>query len=244
MFWTWISLAFAAPASLSTLSPGDLILTEVMPEPAQVSFYRGQWIEIYNNTGGTVDLDGLIIDDGADTVTISGAVTVAPGDYAVIARRDNPAQNGGIPTVDVRASALRLYRNQTLTLRDADTVFDQVTFTDADFPDSVGSSLSLSTDLRDAAANDSSESWCPASSTYGDGDFGTPGSDNDDCPMPLSSAVVGDLIVTEVMRTTTAVESFRGEWFEIRNNAARSINLNGLQISDDGADILVVAEDL
>ena len=34
---------------------------EIMHDPVQVFDYKGEWLEIYNNSGDSVDLDGLIL---------------------------------------------------------------------------------------------------------------------------------------------------------------------------------------
>ena len=36
---------------------GDLI-SEVMADPAAVSDFKGEWFEVYNNSGSVVDIDG------------------------------------------------------------------------------------------------------------------------------------------------------------------------------------------
>jgi hypothetical protein len=44
----------------------------------------------------------------------------------------------------------------------------------------------------------------------------------------------GDLLISEVMANPSAVSDTNGEWFELFNASANSIDLNGLTISDDG----------
>ncbi|MFK7793850.1 MAG: lamin tail domain-containing protein [Gammaproteobacteria bacterium] len=45
----------------------------------------------------------------------------------------------------------------------------------------------------------------------------------------------GDLLISEVMANPSAVSDTNGEWFEIFNASAKSIDINGLIISDDGS---------
>ena len=58
---------------------------------------------------------------------------------------------------------------------------------------------------------------------------------------PLSSTAVatsiqpGDLFISEVMANPNAVSDSNGEWFEIFNSSVNTIDLDGLVISDDGA---------
>ncbi len=46
----------------------------------------------------------------------------------------------------------------------------------------------------------------------------------------------GSLIITEIMANPAAVSDSLGEWFELTNVSASSIDLNGLVLSDDGID--------
>ena len=45
----------------------------------------------------------------------------------------------------------------------------------------------------------------------------------------------GDLLISEVMANPSAVSDANGEWFEVFNASANSIDLNGLSISDNGS---------
>ena len=117
--------------------------------------------------------------------------------------------------------------HRPLTIEFGSTTFDTVSWT---VPFSSGNSMSLG--VLNASANDSAGNWCAGSSTYGNGDVGTPGSSNDSCPLstPLSSLSTGDLVISEVMVDPAAVSDFRGEWFEIYNNTADTVELNGLTV--------------
>ena len=53
------------------------------------------------------------------------------------------------------------------------------------FPDPTGASMTLSPGF-DANDNDNGFNWCEGTSSYGDGDLGTPGAENDACPTPPS----------------------------------------------------------
>ena len=238
-------LSPAQAAAVGDLSAGDLIVTEIMTSPAAVSFYRGQWFEIYNNSGTDVDLQDLVVTDGADSFTVSSSVPVAAGAYAVFALRSNTNINGGLPTVDYafsRADFAMSAGSDTVTLQYSGTTFDSVSYDNgATFPDPIGASMSLDPSNLSASSNDTGANWCEPSSTYGDGDYGTPGASNDACPVDLSNLSAGDLLITEVMDDPSSVAFYRGEWFEIYNNSDTYVDLNGLQVSDSGTDIFVVS---
>jgi len=60
-------------------------------------------------------------------------------------------------------------------------------------------------------------------------------------PLAVSALLPGDLVVTEVMQNPSAVSDTLGEWFELFNASGVDVDLNGLVVSDTGADSFVVA---
>jgi len=54
----------------------------------------------------------------------------------------------------------------------------------------------------------------------------------------------GDVIITEIMRDSLAVDDTYGEWFEIYNLGAFDINLYGFEFSDLGSNAFTVDEDV
>ncbi len=56
---------------------------------------------------------------------------------------------------------------------------------------------------------------------------------------PLSAASIssGDLIISEVMANPSVVSDANGEWFELHNLTANSLDLNGLSLLDDGGSL-------
>ncbi|NIW44680.1 MAG: hypothetical protein GWN14_16030, partial [candidate division Zixibacteria bacterium] len=53
-------------------SPGDLVITEFMANPAAVLDSDGEYVEFYNNTGSAIDINGFTLrDDGTNSHTIS-----------------------------------------------------------------------------------------------------------------------------------------------------------------------------
>jgi hypothetical protein len=59
-------------------------------------------------------------------------------------------------------------------------VVDEVEY-DATFGGEDGASLSLRPNRLDASDNDTGQNWCTSTSSFGAGDLGTPGTDNDAC---------------------------------------------------------------
>ena len=170
---------------VSSLSSGDIIITEIMQNPAAVSDSSGEWFEIYNASGFDVDLEGLqVVDDGTDSFEVSGSLPFFAGSYLVFGAELDTGLNGGVD-VDYEFSGSCTLANSTdeIYLINEYGVIDGVAWDNgATFPDPSGASMSLDPDYTDPVANDFGENWCEASSPYGDGDAGTPGSPNDDCP--------------------------------------------------------------
>ena len=165
----------------SSLGAGDLIISEIMTNPVTVFDFRGEWFEIYNNSGFDVGLNGLTVSSSNNTgFTIGDDVVVAANDYALLAVNGGSSVNGGLPNVDYvySYSTLSFGRQDNLTLSVSGLTIDTVTYTSA-YPDGVGASLTL--DTLSATANDSVANWCEATSSYGSGENGTPGSANDSC---------------------------------------------------------------
>ncbi|MAA78971.1 MAG: hypothetical protein CL916_06895, partial [Deltaproteobacteria bacterium] len=118
-----------AELSVPELSAGDLVISEIMHDPVQVFDYKGEWLEIFNNSGDSVDLDGLILQDNSgETITVSGTLLVANGDYVVLGARDVSSQNGGA-TVDYRynRNSFRLNPSDAVILSNGSTTIDSVT---------------------------------------------------------------------------------------------------------------------
>ncbi len=239
--------AFAQTA-VSALSAGDLIITEVMINPNGDNS-RNEWFEIYNNTSSSVDLNGLVINGKSttETQTISSSVVVAAGDYALLGAKST--NNGGIGTPDyVYNRSLNRYDGaDSVSIAYGSTTFDKVTWcTTCSFYATTGYSLSLDPRRLDGTENDDAANWCVGATEYGTGGYGTPGSVNDECDLPIltvSELTAGDLVVTEVMINPTTTDDARREWFEIYNASGMEVNLNGLVLSDGGTDSYTIATD-
>ena len=233
---TILPRAAHAATGVSALGEGDLIITEMMANPTQVHASQGEWLEVYNASGGAVDLQGMVVESGSYSFTVADSVTVAAGGHAVLAVADSA--NGGLPQVDYVYSfdELRLSnRSGTVTLSYGDTTLDSVTYsTNRGFPTPTGASLALDRGQRNSVDNDIGEWWCEPETSYGDGDLGTPGSANAYCPLPLFTLGAGDLVITEVLVSANEVNDRYGEWFEIANLTGEDINLRGLELASSG----------
>ncbi|MFH1129700.1 MAG: lamin tail domain-containing protein, partial [Pseudomonadota bacterium] len=78
-----------------------IMITEIMANPDAVSDLKGEWFELYNAGKATVNLHGWLVKDtgGSSSFLISapgGQLNVAPGQYLVLGRNQDPAENGGV----------------------------------------------------------------------------------------------------------------------------------------------------
>lgn len=180
------------PANLP--NQGDVIFTEIMGDPSEVSDANGEWFELYNTTGADVSLFSVVFEDNEsggrkDSYTILDPTAVVPAQgYIVFARNTDSAVNGGIVdafeytgshlknTVDPDTFKIRL------ALQDG-TVIAEPYYGPVGSGDKVptGASLQLDAGVLDAAGQSDPTNWCAATATYGDGDRGTPGMPNESC---------------------------------------------------------------
>jgi len=112
-------LAAATGSDLDALTAGDLIISEIMPNPAAVSDWKGEWFEIYNNTASDININGLeIASAGQMGFTVSSDLTIASGEYAVFAVRGSAGENGGISSVDYvyNYNNAKLYDSDSLSM--------------------------------------------------------------------------------------------------------------------------------
>lgn len=191
-------------ADWTTMGVGDLIITEVQNNPCVLgddingdgnpdcllADDLGEWFEVYNTSGRDLELEGLVIrDDDANNpqqFTISQSVVIDEGAYVVFHVNGDSATNGGVSDVVTynggdSGFSLSNSSDEIIIETPGGTVIDQLVYDDADFPDTKGYSMTLNPSAFDASANDMPENWCSATSSYGDGDFGTPGAPNDGC---------------------------------------------------------------
>lgn len=80
--------------------PGDLVITEVQPDPSVVADSQGEWFELHNASNVDLSLLGLTITDGEGSHQILDDVVIAAGGYALLAVSDPLIVPGGPVAVD------------------------------------------------------------------------------------------------------------------------------------------------
>lgn len=229
---------------------GDIVITEIMQNPAAVADASGEWFELYNPTSADINLDNWVVSDGGtDSFTIDGTVMVPAGGYAVLGNNDDPATNGGV-TVNFTYDGTTFFLGNaadeliiTGPSSQGSPEIDRVEWDDgATFPDPNGASMSLDPDSTNVTDNDLGANWCEATTTLSGGDAGTPGASNDECdaPPPPPPPAAVQLVIDEVMQNPSAVADASGEWFEVYNPTSSGVDINGWTIADNDTDSHVI----
>jgi hypothetical protein len=223
---------------------GQLVITEIMPDPSAVTDANGEWFELLAT--GDFDLNGVSFGhapgDPDSTLEPAGpCLEVGAGQRVVIAKSIDPLVNGDLPQADYSSGSLSLANaGGTLVVEIGATLIDQAGYAGA----TSGHAWTLDAALETAEANDLAENFCVASDLIGDGpDFGTPGTTGPSCggkvnpdqcldggvPRDIVVPQDGDLVISEFMANPDVVSDTDGEWFEI--HATADVDLNGLEIS-------------
>jgi hypothetical protein len=209
----------------------DIVINEIMNNPAAVADGSGEWFELYNPTGADIDINGWTIGDldiDSHVIANGGPLLVPAGGYLVLANNADPATNGGVP-VDYAYPAGFFLSNgadEVVLLDPAGAEVDRVEYDGGPaFPDPNGASMALADPALD---NNIGANWCTSSTPFGAGDLGTPGAAND-CDPPGEPPVV---VINEIMNNPSAVADSAGEWFELYNPTGFDIDVNGWTIAD------------
>ena len=219
---------------------GDVVINEIMQNPNAVTDANGEWFELYNTTAATIDLNGWRLSDADGELHIidnGGPLEIEAKGYLVFGINADTASNGGV-VLDYAYSQFNLGNgvDEIILTAGDNTPIDSVGWDDGvSFPDPVGASMAL---LRTNADNTIGGNWCVASTSYGAGDFGTPGAAND-CPLPTEA----NLQVTEIWAGQDGTD-LTADWFEITNygEVAWSQAENGTLFYDDDSQDAAVAD--
>ncbi|HMV67652.1 MAG TPA: hypothetical protein PKA64_12440, partial [Myxococcota bacterium] len=175
-------------AAAEGLAEGELTVSEWMLQPSANASgdactpASGQYVEVANTSGRSIDLDGLLLYgfDSGTTWQLRRSTPLAAGDRATLFSAGSANCYGfNVPdgygfVSSVPSAGLGLF-NHSLLIDAALTV--------GALPGSSGAALELSESQLDAVHNDDAGAWCDASTTIGvtGGDRGTPGRPNA-CP--------------------------------------------------------------
>jgi cysteine-rich repeat protein len=162
------------------MQPGDIVINEIIQNPAAVSDSYGEWFELYNKTQTDIDLFNCTIGDGGgDAHVIFSSLIVPANGYVVLAKNGNSLQNGGITPNYVYSGFFLSNVSDKIILNCDGIEIDRVEYDGGpQFPNPNGASMSLADPVLD---NNIGSNWCASVSMFGAGDSGTPGAPNDAC---------------------------------------------------------------
>jgi hypothetical protein len=165
---------------------GDLVITELRGEQSGGDTW-GQWIEVYNASGGDLDLEGtqlevLSMDGSTDLhLLIRRSLPLAAGGYATLGVFDDTARPSHIDYGFGPDFSKQYPASGAITVSACGTESDRVVFTDLP----MTGSWSLGEMPPTASGNDVDGAWCndttPGTDTTMLGLPGTPGEANHSC---------------------------------------------------------------
>lgn len=168
--------------------PGDLVFSEMMVDPDAVDDTVGEWVELYNTSGSTINIGGYSFhDDDVDAWTLEGEILVAPHDYVVLCADIDLAVNGGVPCDagffrDSTGNGLALANGEDeVVLSRADgTAIDGLHYDETWYTHGVA--IGVDPAWQRSGDNDDPTHWCAQVTVIlASGEAGTPGQANDPC---------------------------------------------------------------
>lgn len=133
--WLYITILML-PVNLYAAEYGDVVINEIMYDaPISIKEPNGEWIELYNNTTGDIDLNGWKwTSDGEDWVIIKGTNTIINGMGYMVLVKDIDAfmsykhNTSGINYIEINNMSLR-NNTDTVGLKDnSDNLIDILTY--------------------------------------------------------------------------------------------------------------------
>ena len=164
--------AGALPARAQTPTPGEVVVNEIMYDPPSGQPSGNEWVEVFNRSSRTVDLQGLVFSDGPNAADpIAESVPLAPGGYVVLVRNaaDFDAAYPGVVRIAITGFPALNNSGDTPQLLDGATVLDAVPYQ----PSWGGADASLERIDPDGPSDDASNFG-----TTLDAAGGTPGAEN------------------------------------------------------------------
>ena len=164
---------------------GELVLSEVLIDPAAVDDGDGEWLEIVNVSDHLLDLGSLwLADEGVDGVGIDAALTLRAGAYAVLCGNGTSADNGGVScdaTYRYKTSGGGLSMANSgdellLMAGSGGTVIDRISW-EKSFVN-PGVAMGVRPGKLTEGGNDDAAAWCEQTGRLSGGDQGSPGREN------------------------------------------------------------------
>jgi hypothetical protein len=215
----------ALTASSGYAPAGDLVINEFMADNdttrADQDGEFDDWIELYNNTAGSISLEGFFLSDDLDNLTkwaFPAGTTIAGNGYLIIWADDDTTQAG------LHAAFRLAAGGEAVALVGADgAIVDTVTY------------AAQATDLSHGRFPNGTGDFQDMDPTFNAAN--TEGVTDPTDPELETSPLAGDLVINEFMAANEATQADQDgefdDWIELYNNTANTISLDGFSLSDD-----------
>lgn len=200
----------------------DVYVSEVMADPTACTDATGEWVEVYNATPYSVDLNGAILEDGSSGArsTLSDVAVIAPYSYAVLGKGSSPC---GVTVDGTFSSSIALNNggDRLYLRRPDDALIDLVLSWSAATP-----GVSFETSPGDWWR------WLEAVEAHGS-ELATPGwgPESEGYVRPLAQAQEGRLDISEIMADPSCAYD-HCEWIEVHNDSWVAQSIDGLTLLD------------
>ena len=217
----------------------NIIISEIMQDPNAVGDTDGEWFELYNASGSTVNIDGWKIKDAGSnnhTIDNGGTLNISAGNFIVLGNNSDQNTNGGY-ICDYQYSNFTLGNtdDEVILTTSANTEVDRVEYDGGtNWPDPTGASMvftGTSSDDNNAYANWTTATTREQTFTGDTGDNGSPGTNGSDQPLPVNLSAFYALYTggTPTLYWTTQSEEDNAYWNVYRgnnNNFTEATHLN------------------
>ena len=187
--------------------PTGLVINEIMNNPTAVSDTYGEWFELVNTGGESIDLNGLILRDWSTdhhVIAEPGGLVIDPGAYMVLGRFADSELNGGVD-LDYEYGNFNLSNtwDELIIQHPSGEIIDAVHYDNGEtFPDPSGASMMLISLELD---NSLGENWVVSGDPFGAGDLGTPGEVNDIAVVCTPNGDVNQDLLVDVIDVVATV---------------------------------------
>jgi hypothetical protein len=249
------------PTPSATISPTPFTgplppiwITEFLADPKAVDDRDGEWIELYNGGNEAINLRGWVLADaGREAHTIATDLVVPPGIAIILARNGDFTANGGV-LVHYVYSGIALGNSQDAIrlLAPNGALVDQVTWGgETGIKPQAGKSMERVTLSADSAWTVATAAWPTSAGDQGSpgsaytpalpAPTGTPGPVPTATPTPLTGPAP-QVLISEFLADPKAVTDSNGEWIELYNASAQTVNLRNWILADAGKEHVIAAD--
>ena len=207
-------------------SINGLVINEIMNNPNSVSDSFGEWFEIINISDSLIDLYGLVIkDQDTDFHMINEHLLINSNELLVLGTSSDQTQNGNI-TVDYEYTDFNLSNtwDEIIIIDQNENIIDEVYYDYGEiFPNNQGVSMEL---INPYLNNNVGNNWLQSDMAIGNGDYGTPGFQNNSCQPSGDSNLDNTINVVDIVFTVGYI--LGNQEFNNYNFCEADIDTNGI----------------